>query len=78
MLCMRIMIAAGCLAAAACFAQAAERDVLVADGPWEMEQASSPGKWMPAVVPGTVLSTLVKNGLVPDPYYGLNNKIENA
>ncbi len=43
-----------------------------------MEQKTSPGKWMPAVVPGTVLTTLVKNGVVPDPYYGLNNKIEEG
>jgi len=50
--------------------------VLVVKGPWEMEQATAPGKWMPAVVPGTVLNTLVRNGIVPDPYYGLNNKRE--
>ena len=47
-----------------------------ATGPWEMAQQTAPEKWMPAVVPGTVLTTLVKNGLVPDPYWGLNNKIE--
>ena len=41
-----------------------------------MAQQTAPEKWMPAVVPGTVLTTLVKNGLVPDPYWGLNNKIE--
>jgi mannosylglycoprotein endo-beta-mannosidase len=29
--------------------------------------------WMPAVVPGTVLTTLVHNGVYPDPYYGTNN-----
>lgn len=29
--------------------------------------------WMEAVVPGTVLTTLLKNDLVPDPFYGLNN-----
>lgn len=43
-------------------------------GAWEMEQATAPGVWMPAVVPGTVLTTLVKNGKLPDPYWGLNNK----
>ena len=47
-----------------------------ATGPWEMAQQTAPEKWMSAVVPGTVLTTLVKNGLVPDPYWGLNNKIE--
>ena len=50
-------------------------DVVVLSGPWEMQQKSARGKWMPAVVPGTVLTTLVKNWVVPDPYYGLNNKI---
>ncbi|XP_020578190.1 mannosylglycoprotein endo-beta-mannosidase-like [Phalaenopsis equestris] len=33
---------------------------------------SSP--WMEAAVPGTVLGTLLKNKLVPDPFYGLNNE----
>jgi len=31
--------------------------------------------WMPAVVPGTVLNSLVYNNVYPEPYYGLNNKI---
>ena len=53
-----------------------ERTVVKADGAWEMAQATAPGAWMPAKVPGTVLSTLVANGKVPDPYYGLNNKLE--
>ena len=46
------------------------RNTLTASGPWEMAQKTAPEKWMPAVVPGTVLSTLVKNGVVPDPYWG--------
>src|SRR5206468_3149848 len=29
--------------------------------------------WVPAVVPGTVLTTLIANGRYPDPDYGLNN-----
>jgi len=29
--------------------------------------------WWPATVPGTVLATLVDQGVHPDPYYGLNN-----
>ena len=29
--------------------------------------------WYRAVVPGTVLTTLVARGVYPDPYYGLNN-----
>ncbi|MFZ2286607.1 MAG: glycoside hydrolase family 2 TIM barrel-domain containing protein [Bacteroidales bacterium] len=30
--------------------------------------------WLNANVPGTVLTTLVKNGLMPDPWYGMNNE----
>ncbi len=29
--------------------------------------------WMPAVVPGTILTSLLENGRVPDPFYGFNN-----
>ncbi len=31
------------------------------------------GEWMQAVVPGTVLTTMVARGIYPDPDYGLNN-----
>ena len=31
--------------------------------------------WMPAVVPGTVLTSLLYNKLIPDPFYGMNNKL---
>jgi len=34
----------------------------------------STGTWMPAMVPGTVLTTLLENGKVPDPFYGTNNE----
>lgn len=30
--------------------------------------------WINATVPGTVLTTLLNNKLIPDPYYGLNNE----
>ncbi|MBK8946659.1 MAG: glycosyl hydrolase [Ignavibacteriae bacterium] len=30
--------------------------------------------WLPATVPGTVLTTLLNNNLIPDPFYGMNNK----
>jgi hypothetical protein len=29
--------------------------------------------WMPAIVPGTVLTSMIANGVYPDPDYGLNN-----
>ncbi len=31
--------------------------------------------WMKATVPGTVLSTLLDNQLIPSPYYGMNNEL---
>ena len=31
--------------------------------------------WYPAVVPGTVLTTLIARGVYPDPDYGLNNMV---
>ena len=43
------------------------------------EALSKPGftdkGWMPAIVPGTVLNSLVYNKVLPEPYYGLNNKL---
>lgn len=33
--------------------------------------------WQPAIVPGTVLNSLVYNQKYPEPYYGINNKIES-
>ena len=32
--------------------------------------------WQPAIVPGTVLNSLVNNGVYPEPYFGLNNAHE--
>lgn len=56
----------------------------LADG-WELASAASvvskpffspdfdTSDWYDATVPGTVLTTLVDQGVFPDPYYGLNN-----
>ncbi|MBR9998569.1 MAG: glycosyl hydrolase [Cyclobacteriaceae bacterium] len=33
------------------------------------------GDWLPATVPGTVLTTLLNNELIPDPFYGMNNEL---
>lgn len=45
------------------------------------EKVSQPGyqtqQWMPAIVPGTVLNSLVYNKVYPEPYYGMNNHIDN-
>ena len=41
---------------------------------WEMcEGGLRPEDWYNATVPGTVLTTLVQQGVYPDPRYGLNN-----
>ncbi len=34
-----------------------------------------PTGWMKAVVPGTVLTTLLHNGVFPDPFIGMNNEL---
>ena len=36
-----------------------------------------PVDWMPAIVPGTVLHSLVSNKIYPEPYFGLNNKLSS-
>ena len=33
--------------------------------------------WMPAIIPGTVLNSLVYNKVYPEPYYGINNKLSS-
>jgi hypothetical protein len=64
-------------------------DELVFNAGWEMIEApklhtdgtaiSQPGvdtaDWYDATVPGTVLTTLVNEGVYPDPYFGLNNRL---
>jgi beta-mannosidase len=35
----------------------------------------APVNWYPAAVPGTVLTTLVHNGVYPEPLYGQNNRL---
>ena len=44
------------------------------DGEAISNSSFSIDRWMPAIVPGTVLTTLLKNNLVPDPDYGMNNE----
>jgi beta-galactosidase/beta-glucuronidase len=46
---------------------------VIADGA-QLSQADYPERqWIAAVVPGTVLTTLIARGVYPDPDYGLNN-----
>ncbi|MBN2163136.1 MAG: discoidin domain-containing protein [Pontiellaceae bacterium] len=57
---------------------------------WKMKQAGqvsdsgatiskrgyTASSWSSAIVPGTVLNSLVANGVYPEPYYGVNNQLE--
>lgn len=51
----------------------AEAPKIDADGPTIASTSFSAKNWYAAVVPGTVLTTLVDRGVYPNPYYGLNN-----
>ena len=44
-----------------------------ADGATISQPGYSARDWMPATVPGTVLTTMIDRGVYPDPDYGLNN-----
>jgi len=66
----------------------AERDVVKVRGDWRMGREAAlalsgrtvssadfdASSWMKAEVPGTVLNTLVLNKVLPDPYWGVNNR----
>ncbi len=45
-----------------------------ADGTALSQPNASTQNWMPATVPGTVLTSLLNNKKVPDPFYGMNNE----
>ena len=47
-------------------------DVLI-DGTVITGPSFRPEGWLDAVVPGTILTTLLHNNLVPDPFFGMNN-----
>lgn len=63
-----------------------ENEFVISSG-WEMAEANkvtsaeniihstelNTDNWYNAIVPGTVLTTLVEQGVYPDPYFGLNN-----
>src|SRR6202040_2442865 len=46
---------------------------VAAEGPQVSMPEFDDSGWDPAVVPGTVLTTLIARGVYPDPTYGLNN-----
>ena len=52
--------------------------VVRATGEAVSQTSYSSGKWLKATVPGTVLTSLVNDGIFPEPLYGLNNSKTNA
>lgn len=50
------------------------RGKLSAGGEKISQPSYSTKDWMNATVPGTVLTTLINNKLMPDPFYGMNNE----
>jgi mannosylglycoprotein endo-beta-mannosidase len=52
----------------AAIAQVKEKGEIISTLPYKLTN------WLPATVPGTVLTTLLNNNLIPDPFYGMNNK----
>lgn len=43
------------------------------DGNTLSSEGTTGGQWMPAKVPGTVLTSLLMNKVYPDPEFGMNN-----
>ena len=54
--------------------QALPRAKVPADGPALSRPAYALAGWLPAVVPGTVLTTQLENRQIPDPFFGMNNQ----
>lgn len=52
--------------------EALSERVWTVTGGWELSEDGT-GEWLDATVPGTVLTTLVDQGVYPDPCYGLDN-----
>jgi hypothetical protein len=48
---------------------------IVADGTQITTDNFRPEGWLDAVVPGTILTTLLYNNQIPDPFFGMNNNL---
>jgi len=48
------------------------RPFSLAAAPWEFRDATERSPWRPAVVPGCVHEDLRRHGLIPDPFWGVN------
>src|SRR5512140_3510894 len=54
----------------------AKRSVdVLSDGTQITAAGYKPEGWLGAGVPGTILTTLLHNNLVPDPFFGMNNNL---
>ncbi len=47
--------------------------LIASDGAAISQPSLDASRWMTAIVPGTVLTTMIERGIYPDPEYGLNN-----
>jgi hypothetical protein len=56
--------------------QMSRRQDVPADGATISLLALNAASWLEAIVPGTVLNSLVHDGVYPEPYFGLNNAHE--
>jgi beta-mannosidase len=56
-----------------CMKKPAMKTVIGLSGNWQFRRADT-GLWHPATVPGSVHTDLLNNGLIPDPFYGDNEK----
>ena len=45
------------------------------DGTEITDPGFKPTGWLDAVIPGTILTTLLQNDLIPDPFFGMNNNL---
>ena len=50
------------------------KTVLELDSGWSFRQADGNGAWLPATVPGCVHTDLFAAGVIPDPFFGDNEK----
>jgi mannosylglycoprotein endo-beta-mannosidase len=48
---------------------------VTADGSEITGNDYNPEGWMDAVVPGTILTSLLHNNMIPDPFFGMNNNL---
>lgn len=53
-------------------------DVALSGSELSLPGGGQASDWLTAIVPGTVLNSLIYNKVYPEPYYGMNNKIDRG